>query len=90
MIVDTHPESLWEKAMSTEVSLGVIVDPLIHHGKPVIKGTRIPAELVVGKLAGGMSESEVMDEYAITVEDIRAALGYAADVLAHTEIRGVK
>ena len=38
-----------------ELSPGITVDEKVHHGKPVIKGTRVPAELVIGHLAGGMT-----------------------------------
>ena len=48
----------------------------------------MPADLVVAKLAGGMSIQEVADEYEITLEDVRAALSYAASILAAEEIRG--
>ncbi|QGP92632.1 hypothetical protein MGLY_20190 [Neomoorella glycerini] len=46
-----------------EVMPGIIVDPLIKGGKPVIKGTRVPVELIVGKLAGGLTYKEIMAEY---------------------------
>jgi uncharacterized protein (DUF433 family) len=61
-----------------ELSPGVVSDPGILRGKPVIKGTRVPVSLVLGKLAGGMSVDEVRDEYYLTDEGIRAAFGYAA------------
>ncbi|HVB21761.1 MAG TPA: DUF433 domain-containing protein [Ktedonobacteraceae bacterium] len=50
-------------------------------GKPVIKGTRVPVSLVLGKLAGGMSIDEVLYEYYLSITDIRAALGYATQRL---------
>lgn len=61
-----------------ELSPGVVSDPGILGGKPVIKGTRVPVALILGKLAGGMSVDEVRDEYYLTDEGIRAAFGYAA------------
>ena len=48
--------------------------------KPVIKGTRVPVDLVVGKLAGGMTIEAVADEYGLTRDDVlqgRGALGSA-------------
>ncbi len=69
-----------------EIAPGIVVDPQIRFGKPVIKGTRVPVELVVGKLAGGMTKEEVMKEYDLTAQDILAALSYAARVLAEEEI----
>ena len=60
----------------------VVVDPDIHHGEPCIKGTRIPVTIVIGSLADGMTPKEIFDAYPqLTDEDIRAALGYAADAL---------
>lgn len=47
-------------------------------GKPVIAGTRVPVDLVLGQLASGMSQEEVTYEYHLTAEQVRAALGYAA------------
>lgn len=56
-------------------------------GKPVIKGTRIPVELIVRKLSEGASEGDLRDGYpALQPEDVRAALAYAADMLAHEMI----
>ena len=69
-----------------ELYLGVVSDPQILGGKPVIKGTRVPVSLVLGKLAGGMSIDEVMYEYYLGIEGIRAALGYAAQRLAEEDI----
>lgn len=56
----------------------IISDPNVHHGKPVIAGPRVPMDIVVGSIAGGMSWHEVQDEYRISEDDIRAALRYAA------------
>ncbi|MEO8602770.1 MAG: DUF433 domain-containing protein [bacterium] len=55
-------------------------------GKTVIRGTRIPVELLLRKLSDGASEADLLDAYPrLTHADIRAALGYAADALAHEE-----
>jgi len=51
-------------------------------GKPVIKGTRIPVELIVRKLGEGATIEELLDGYTnLTIEAIRAALIYAADII---------
>ena len=55
----------------------IVIDPKICHGKPVILGTRLPVAIVLGSLAGGMSFDEVQREYDISIDDIRAAIGYA-------------
>jgi uncharacterized protein (DUF433 family) len=54
----------------------------IMGGKPVIKGTRVPVEIIVGGLAGGMTIEELCREYRIKDEDVRAALAYAAETLS--------
>lgn len=55
----------------------------------MITGTRVPVELILGKLAGGLTYEEVMREYEITREDILAVLDYAAKTLSGEEIRAV-
>jgi uncharacterized protein (DUF433 family) len=68
--------------MARQIALGITVDPKVRFGKPVIEGTRVPVELVIGQLAGGMTMEEVAQEYDLTLDDLRAALKYAAGVLA--------
>jgi uncharacterized protein (DUF433 family) len=67
----------------------IVADPKVCFGKPVIEGTRVPVELVLGQLAGGMTVEAVCDEYALTREDILAALAYAAQTVAAEESRTV-
>ena len=62
-----------------EIARRIVVDEKIRFGKPVIKGSRVPVDLIIGKLAGGMTYDEVTSEYDLTKEDILAALGYAAN-----------
>ncbi len=75
--------------MTVEIAPRIIVDPKIRFGKPVIRGTRVPVELVLAKLAGGMTSLEVCQEYELTPDDVQAALAYAASVIAGEEVRGV-
>lgn len=70
-----------------EIAPGIIVDEKVRFGKPVIKGTRVPLDLILGKLAGGMTYEEVMIEYDLKKEDILATLRYASERLANEEIR---
>ena len=64
----------------------VQVNPKVMMGKPVIRGTRIPLELILRKLGEGATEKELLDAYPkLRREDIRAACRYAADALAHEE-----
>jgi uncharacterized protein (DUF433 family) len=56
-------------------------------GKPVIRGTRIPVELILRKLGEGATEQELLDAYPkLTAADVRAAMIYAAEALAHENI----
>ena len=61
--------------------------PEVMLGKPVIKGTRIPVELIVRKLGEGASREDLLDGYPnLTEQDIQAALLYAADTLSNETI----
>lgn len=65
----------------------ISINPEILAGKPVIQGTRIPVELIVRMLSQGIHEAEILKEYpGLEVEDIRAALTYAALVLANEDV----
>ncbi len=60
----------------------ITIDPNILVGKPVVKGTRLSVEFIVGLLAQGWPEAEVLQNYpGLTPEDIRACLQYAASIL---------
>jgi uncharacterized protein (DUF433 family) len=58
----------------------IVIDPAICHGKPVIRGTRLPVSLVVGSLAGGMTFEQLQQEYDLTMEDILAALKFVGEL----------
>ena len=62
------------------------MSPTVMLGKPVIRGTRITVELILRKLSEGASEADLLDAYPrLTREAIQAAIGYAADTVAHEE-----
>lgn len=71
----------WEKRIT--------IDPEVQGGKPVIKGTRVPVQVLVGSLSGGMSVEEVCREYHVTREDVQAALAYAAEALADERVHAL-
>ncbi len=73
-----------------EIAPRISVDKKVCFGKPVISGTRIPVDLIMGKLAGGMTYEAVMDEYDIKREDILAVLNYAATTLSNEEIKAIE
>lgn len=63
------------------------INPQVMLGKAVIRGTRIPVELLLRKLSDGASEVDLLEAYPnLTREDIHAAMRYAADTLAHEEV----
>ena len=63
----------------------ITTDPKVLVGKPVIKGSRIAVELVIDLLSKGWSQEQIIDSYPnITIDDIRACLAYASEVL-HSE-----
>jgi len=71
----------------TIVAERIEINPKVMLGKPVIRGTRITVELVLRKLGEGASEADLLDAYPhLTAADIRAAMKYAADVIAHEEL----
>jgi uncharacterized protein (DUF433 family) len=62
------------------------INPNVILGKPVIRGTRITVELILRKLSEGATVADLFDAYPrLTPDDIQAAIGYAADTVAHEE-----
>jgi len=61
----------------------------IKGGKPVVRGTRVPVEMVVGAIAGGASWEEVTEAYALTVEQVQACLAFAAEILREEQFLAV-
>lgn len=59
----------------------IAINPKIRGGKPVIKGTRVPVEIILGSLAAGMTFKEICRSYLVTTEDIQACLAFSARIL---------
>ena len=58
----------------------ITVDPAIRFGKPCVRGTRISVGDVLGYLAGGMSEAQILADFPqLTSDDVRTCLAYAAE-----------
>ena len=72
-----------------EIASRISINKKIRFGKPVITGTRVPVDLILGKLASGMTYDEIIKEYEITCKDILAVLDYAAKVLSNEKVRAV-
>ena len=63
------------------------INPAVMDGKPVIRGTRVPAELVLRELGAGMTtEAIILEHPRLTSDGIRAAQAFAADYLADEDI----
>jgi uncharacterized protein (DUF433 family) len=75
--------------MRTEIAPRIVVDDAVCHGRPVISGTRVPVEIVLGALAAGETIESVCGSYALEREDVLAALSYAAQTVAETEVRAL-
>jgi uncharacterized protein (DUF433 family) len=74
----------WEDAMPHD---RIEIAPEIMGGKPVIRGTRVPVEMILRKLGAGLSAEAIMaDHPRLTPDDIRAAQAFAADYLADEDV----
>jgi uncharacterized protein (DUF433 family) len=70
-----------------EIAPGITIDTEVRHGKPVIKGTRVPVSLVLGQLSAGVTHAEIEAEYGVTEEGIKAALLYATELVSQETVR---
>lgn len=74
------PETIIESV--DELLSRIEIDPAVMTGKAVIRGTRIPVDLILEKLAAGLSREEILRSYPRLVpEDVAAALLFAAESL---------
>jgi uncharacterized protein (DUF433 family) len=65
----------------------ISTDADICHGKPCIRGTRIMVTVILDNLAEGLSPEEIVLEYPpLTIEDVQAAIGYAAVLTREEEL----
>lgn len=72
--------------MAKEIAEGITVDPKVMVGKPVIKGTRMPVELVLAKLAVEPNLAEFFLDYPeITIDQVRACLHFATKLVQNKE-----
>lgn len=69
----------------------IVVDPAILVGKPCVKGTRLSVDFLLGLLAQGWSEAEVLRNYpGLTREDLLACLDYASQVISQERVYAYK
>lgn len=64
----------------------IVIDEKIRYGKPVVKGTRITVDEILGALASGMSYEEIEKEYGVKREGITAALQYATEIISEERV----
>ena len=62
------------------------VNPEILQGTPVVRGTRVPVQIVVGSLSAGMTVPDVCEEYVLSETQVLACLAYAADMLGRERV----
>jgi len=68
----------------------ISIDPEICHGKPCIKGTRIPVYLILEMIEHGLSFKEILEEYPhIQIEDIKACINFAKALVNNEEINSL-
>lgn len=68
--------------MEEKTKSRIIIDPKIMVGKPIIRGTRIPVDAIIKRLAEGMTIKEILEDYPnLTKYDVKAALQYTVDVI---------
>jgi uncharacterized protein (DUF433 family) len=66
-----------------ELLMRIVLDPKVMDGKPVIKGTRLTVEYILGLLAQGADPAEILEEYdGLTPEDLRACFLFATKSLS--------
>ncbi|WP_438008839.1 DUF433 domain-containing protein [Sorangium sp. So ce321] len=59
----------------------IVTDPAVCHGKACIRGTRVMVSVVLDNLAAGLSSDEIVSSYpSLTLDDVRAAVAYAAEL----------
>ena len=68
----------------------IVVDEKVRFGKPIIKGTRVTVDEVLGALAGGMTYEEIEKEYGVDKDGILAALKYATEIVSEEQVGLVK
>lgn len=72
----------------TRIAARIARDPAILRGKPIIRGTRVPVYLIVDFVNNGATPAEIVEDYPdLTLEDVEAALAFAAQEHARIEVR---
>jgi uncharacterized protein (DUF433 family) len=65
----------------------ISLDPAVLAGKPVVRGTRLSVEFVIGLMADGWTETDILASYpGLTHKDVTACLAYARDLLKSEKV----
>ena len=65
----------------------IVIDPAVQTGKPVIRGTRLSVEFIIGLLAEGWGEADILTNYPnLSHDDVVACLAYARAVLRSEKV----
>ncbi len=65
----------------------IVLDPAVLAGKPVIRGTRLSVDFVIGLMADGWTEADILHNYSgLSHDDVAACLAYARDVLRSEKV----
>jgi uncharacterized protein (DUF433 family) len=74
--------------MPNEISKGITVDPKVLAGKPVIKGTRIPVDVILAKLSANHNLDDILADYPeMTLDQIKDCLRYAVTLIQRKKKR---
>lgn len=68
----------------------IVINEKVRFGKPIIKGTRITVDEVLGALAGGMTYEDIEKEYGVNKDGALAALKYATEIVSEEQVGLVK
>jgi len=69
----------------------ITADPAIFGGKPIIRGMRVPVELILSLLAQGVATDEILDDYPdLQKQDIQACLAYARAAIAGDRLEAIE
>ena len=68
----------------------IVIDGKTRHGKPILEGTRVTVEEVLGMLASGMTYDEIKEEYGLTKEDVMIVMKYMISLMHGEEVHKVR
>ena len=73
--------------MEKRIDGRIVINPKIMVGKPVIRGTRIPVDAIIKRIADGLTIKEILKDYPnLTKDDVKAALHYALDLVRGEDV----